>query len=256
MGCSTRGGLVDAVKLALTNSNRIQELEASEHRLIREKEALQARLKAQEERTREATNRAMASSKVIVYVREALALPAEVVNKARLFEVRLAEEGTLSRNKIIRFLVDQAVGMERTLGEMRILADNMLPLEDPTTGQREGKQPADLAPNPEAGPSSRPGKLVRKAVMVSESEEEEVAAARSEEGEEPLKLTRRPKYRTTPFGSGAAEVPVAGSPKSPTQPTPVSGSASPAVALSPAQVTPSPGGRRYSLQKQTPGSGR
>ena len=119
--------------------------------------------------------------------------------------------------------------MEQTLEEMRVLQDNMLPLEDPTTGQREGKQPADPAPNPEAGPSSRPGKLVRKAVMVSKSEEEEAVAARSEEGEEPLKLTRRPKYRTAPFGFGAAAVPVVGSPKSLTQPTPVSGSASPAV---------------------------
>ena len=89
VGCSTRSKLVDAVRLALTNSNRIQELEATERRLIREKEVLQDQLKAQEERMREATGWAMASLKAIVNVREALALPADVVNKARLFEERL-----------------------------------------------------------------------------------------------------------------------------------------------------------------------
>ena len=40
VGCSTRSKLVDAVKLALSNSKRIRELEAAEHRLIREKEDL------------------------------------------------------------------------------------------------------------------------------------------------------------------------------------------------------------------------
>ena len=55
VGCSMRSKLVDAVKLALTNSNRNQELEATERRLIREKEALQEQLKVQEERAREAT---------------------------------------------------------------------------------------------------------------------------------------------------------------------------------------------------------
>ena len=96
VGYSTRSKLVDAVRLALTNSNRIQELEATERRLIREKKGLQDQLKAQEERTREATGRAMASTKAIVNVREALALPAHVVNKARLFEERLGQEECLS----------------------------------------------------------------------------------------------------------------------------------------------------------------
>ena len=147
--------------------------------------------------------------------------------------------------------------MERTLEEMRDLADSILPIGDPTASQRKGKQPADLVPDPDAGPSLRPGKSVRKTIVVSESKEEEAVAARSEEEEEQHKLTRRPKYRTTPFGKAAAEATVPGSSKSPTQQTPVSGSAStPAIALSPAQVTPSPGAQRYSLRNQTPGSGR
>ena len=115
VGCSMRSKLVEAVELALTNSNRIQELEATERRLIRKKEALQEQLKVQEERVRAATGRAAASAKAIVNVREALALPADVVNKARLFEERLGREERLSRNKIIRFLVDQASSMEQTL---------------------------------------------------------------------------------------------------------------------------------------------
>ena len=40
VGCSTRSKLVDAVQLALTNSNRIQERETTECRLMQEKEEL------------------------------------------------------------------------------------------------------------------------------------------------------------------------------------------------------------------------
>ena len=76
---------------------------------------MQEQLKVQKERTREATGRAAASAKAIVNVREALALPADVVNKARLFEERLGREERLSLNKIIRFLVDQASSMEQML---------------------------------------------------------------------------------------------------------------------------------------------
>ena len=95
----------------------------TERRLIQEKEALQEQLKVQEERAREATGRAAASAKAIVNVREALALLADDVNKTRLFDERLGREERLSRNKIIRFLVDQASSMEQTLEEMRTLAE-------------------------------------------------------------------------------------------------------------------------------------
>ena len=124
----------------------------------------------------------MVSAKAIVYVREALALSAAVVNKARLFEERLAEEGSLSRNKIIRFLVDQASSMEQTLGEMRILADNMLPDEQLSPGTGKGKEPAqdpeihqvpETIANPEAGPSRQSGNPRRKTIIVSDSEPEE-----------------------------------------------------------------------------------
>ena len=40
VGCSTRSKLVDVVRMALTNSNRIQELEVTKRKLIGEKEAL------------------------------------------------------------------------------------------------------------------------------------------------------------------------------------------------------------------------
>ena len=125
----------------------------------------------------------MASPKAIVNVREALALPVDVVNKARLFEERLGQEERLSWNKIIRFLVDQASSMEQTLEEMRTLADNMLPDEELSPGIEKGKQPAhqseacqvpDVTPNLEAGPSTRPGKPNRKSIVVSDSESEEV----------------------------------------------------------------------------------
>jgi uncharacterized coiled-coil protein SlyX len=257
VGCPIRGKLVDAVEKALTKSDRIRELEENEKGLNKEVNKLRVQLRILEEQFREASGRATASARAISNVREALALPADVVNKARLFEARLGREKQLSRNKIILFLVDQAASMERTLEEMRVLADNMVPLEDLTARQQKDKQPAHPIPDSEAGPSSQPDKLVRKTTMVSESEEEEAIAAELEEEEEQPKLTCRPKYRTTPFGTAAAEVPVPGSPKSAAQQTPVSGSAStPAISFSPARVTPSLGGQRYSLRKQTPGSGR
>ena len=40
VGCATRSHLVEAVKMALTNSNRIRELEATERRLEDEKRSL------------------------------------------------------------------------------------------------------------------------------------------------------------------------------------------------------------------------
>ena len=233
VGCSTRSKLVEAVELALTNSNRIRELEATERRLTREKEALQEQLKIQEEHAREAAGRAAVSAKAIVSVREALALPADVVNKARLFEERLGREERLSRNKIIRFLVDQASSMERTLEEMRALADNMLPDEEPSTGNGKGKQPAHqpeacqvpaVIPDPEAGPSSRPETSKRKTIVVSDSEPEEVEESMAEgeasgrgDGEPDVEEggaeaegtqsgfktpTAQPRYKTTPLRKG------------------------------------------------------
>lgn len=49
LGCSTRSKLVDAVQAALTNSNRIQELEAMERRLNREEVTMQIQLRVQED---------------------------------------------------------------------------------------------------------------------------------------------------------------------------------------------------------------
>ncbi len=82
------------------------------------KAALQNTVRVIEGRVREATKLATTSTQAIMNVREALALLADVVNKARLFEDRLSWEEHLSRNKIIPFLVDQASSMERTLEEM------------------------------------------------------------------------------------------------------------------------------------------
>jgi hypothetical protein len=292
VGCSTRSKLVDAVKLALTNSNRIQELEATERRLIREKEALQEQLKVQEERAREATGRAAASAKAIVSVREALALPADVVNKARLFEERLGREERLSRNKIIRFLVDQASSMEQTLEDMRALADNMLPDEEPSPGNGKGKQPAHepeacqvpaAIPDPEAGPSSRPKTSKRKTIVVSDSEPEEVEESMAEGeasgryGEEPeaeheeaevegtqsvFKTPQaRPRYKTTPLRMGptSADKADGGGSGQKTPRTPGSGTAatpSPRNLDTPtSDHTPSSSGQRHKLRSREPGSG-
>ena len=234
VGCSTRSKLVDAVQAALTNSNRIRELEEAEARLTRDKTALLDQLEESKAQAREADKRATASARAIVSVREALALPADVVNKARLFEDRLSREDPLSRNKIIRFLVDEAATMEQTLEEMRTLADNMLLDEDLSPRKGKGKQ---LSPQqdvgkspestrvPEASPDSRSGKLKRKAVVLSDSEsdEEEVLPAApgetsraqggvdpEEEAEEPEAARPvfktpmpRARYKTTPLGTRA-----------------------------------------------------
>lgn len=44
-----------------------------------------------------------------------------------MFEAKLTQEDHHYRNKIIRFLVDQADQMEKTLEVMRTLVDNMVP---------------------------------------------------------------------------------------------------------------------------------
>lgn len=179
VGCSTRSKLIDAVQMALTNSNRIQELEATERKLNWEKVALQDQLKVEEEQTREATEQAIASAMAIINVREALALPADVVNKARLLEERLSREEHLSRNKIIWFFVYQATSMEQTLEKMRTLAENMLLDEEPSPRLEKGKQPSnhpeacqapEASRDPEAGPSTRLKKQKRKTIIFSDSE--------------------------------------------------------------------------------------
>src|SRR5688500_18671792 len=79
--------------------------------------------------------------------------------------------------------------MEQTLEEMRTLADNMLPDEELSPGMEKGKQPAhepeacqvpDVTPNPEAGPSMRPGEPKRKTIVVSDSEPKEVEESMAE----------------------------------------------------------------------------
>ena len=246
VGCSTRSKLVDAVQTALTNSNRIRELEATERRLTQKKKALQDQIKVQEEQIREANKRATASARAVTFVREALALPADVVNKARLFEDRVNQEEPLSRNKIIRFLVDQASSMEQTLEEMRTLADNMVLDEVPSPDLEKGKQPSsrpdssqapEVTNDPGAGPSSQTRKLRRKTIVVSDSEPEEAEVATAvvggeasqpaaedelepeeENQEAPQSAFKTPKlrpwYKSTPLGKEATPTgSTAGSPQ-------------------------------------------
>ena len=109
----------------------------------------------------------------------------------------------------------------------------MLPDEEPSPGNGKGKQPAHqpkacqvpaIIPDPEAGPSSQPGRSKRKTIVVSDSEPEEVEESMGEgevsghEGEEPeaeeeeaeaegtqsgFKTPKaRPRYKTTPPEKG------------------------------------------------------
>ena len=101
VGCSARSNLVNAVKTTLINSNQIWELEAVERRLEAEKWSLQDQVRTQEDRVRDASRRAVDSARAIVHKKEALPIPAEVVNKAKMFDARLGQEDHLSGNKII-----------------------------------------------------------------------------------------------------------------------------------------------------------
>ena len=288
VGCATRSRLVECVEAALTNSNRIRELEETERRLTKEKATLLEQSRVQDERVRQATASATASARAIVEVREALAIPADVVNKARLFEDRLSKEEHLSRNKIIRFLVDQATSMERCLEEMRTLADNMLLDEDPSPGKGKGKVPDSqpgpspiphVAKEPEAGPSSRAGKLKRKTVLLSDSEPDEEPEGTATGGEEsgrgretepdaeeetgtprPVFKTpmSRPRYKSTPLGMKSTPTGEAGgSSAGPSQlgraSVPVTtGTPSPRSSVTPGQTsTPPSSGQRHKLRSHS-----
>jgi hypothetical protein len=224
VGCANRSSLVEAVEAALTNSNRIRELEATERRLEAEKKAMEEQLRIRGECLREANQKAVNSALAIAHVREALAIPADVVNKAKLFEARLAQEGHLPRNKIIRFLLDQANRMDTVLAEVRMLADNMLPDSPPATTQKKtqtapqagssGAGPSRIveeAPVPEEGSSKgRKRKLIHLEEPESSGEDvvtpfqqgdpdvvEVEAPARPAEFKSPAK--RKQKYRNTPL---------------------------------------------------------
>ena len=62
-------------------------------------------------------------------IREALALPGDMLNRAQLFDEDLKKEGYLSGQKILTILVKYGHKMEATLEEMRKLLPGPMEVE-------------------------------------------------------------------------------------------------------------------------------
>lgn len=183
VGCPRRSELVAAVEKALTNNSRIRELEKKVEQLQLEKRSLEELVREKSKKAEEEHQRAVASAQAITHVREALAIPAEVMNKAKIVDARLLQETELNRNKIIRFLVAQAETMEQTLEEMRTLADNMVPDVVPATTRRTQTTPDRGAggAGPSAPGASGSGSDKGKAAMSPGTEAREAKEARAQQ---------------------------------------------------------------------------
>ena len=82
-------------------------------------------------------------------MKEALAIPVDVFNKAHLFEARLERDDQLSRGPIIRFLTDQNRKIEKTWEQMRELVANMTPEGPAAQGTQTGPVDMELVNSPD-----------------------------------------------------------------------------------------------------------
>lgn len=79
-----------------------------------------------ESEVQEAKDWAVISGEALTEIKEALFLPMDIVNKARLFDEQLKKEEKLNGVLIICYLSDQVWKMEKTWKQMRLLVGNLI----------------------------------------------------------------------------------------------------------------------------------
>lgn len=104
--CTELTKMMDTMEELLRDRSKAKSKEEENKALRRQCDRLGMEIRKTEKELEEAKNRVMASKQALHEVKDNLALPLDVINKARLFEERLEKEEKLSRGHIIRYLGD------------------------------------------------------------------------------------------------------------------------------------------------------
>ena len=152
----------DRIATLVRDAAKTREIKEEVKLLHAEANSLRTALEKAGKDKKEAEVRANASAQALAGVKEALAIPVDVFNKAHLFEARLERDDQLSRGPIIRFLTDQSRKMEKTWEQMRELVANMTPEGPAAQGTQTGPADMDVVSSPaqptpnNAGPPGNP----------------------------------------------------------------------------------------------------
>lgn len=129
VGCTKASDMMDRIELLLKDSAKVASKEEDNQALCREYARLWTDVWMAERELQEAKDRTVASGRALVEVKDALTLPIDVVNRARLFDERLEREDKLNQRHIIGYLNNHTRKMEKTWGQMQLLVGNIVPVE-------------------------------------------------------------------------------------------------------------------------------
>ena len=156
LGLKEGEDLVDGVMTLARYRTRTVNLEAEVIANQKECGRLRKNLRKAEEEAAGVRTQVEANRRALLEIREALTIPVDVVNKAKLYEEQLEAGEPLTRANVIRFLLDQGRKMEKTVGQLRGLIDSLNGNEpvqqgtqtpgsgsrrpEPTSPERKGKE--------------------------------------------------------------------------------------------------------------------
>jgi hypothetical protein len=109
----------------------------------------------------------------LLQVKEALAIPADVVSKAKLYDARLEKDGHVSSSKVIRFISDYSQQLNETYGNMQLLLSRATQiLQEQEKGPPSEDSDSLYDPDNDSG-EEREGECERKKGTVVMSEEKQ-----------------------------------------------------------------------------------
>lgn len=121
--------MMDTIQDLLKNRAKAKSREEENKALRRKCDRLRTEVRKTEKQREEEKERVVASRRTLREIKENLAIPIHIVNKARLFEDWLEKEEKLSHEHIIRYLGVHARKMDQTWEQMRLLLGRVNPGE-------------------------------------------------------------------------------------------------------------------------------
>lgn len=125
--CTEVFEMMEKIQMLVQDWAKVASREEENKALCQECERLWMDVWKAESHANDARNRVDASRRTLIEVKDALTLPVDVVNKARLFNERLEREDKVSRGYIIRYLNDEARKMEKTWEQIKLPVENSIP---------------------------------------------------------------------------------------------------------------------------------
>ena len=125
VGNPPRKGLVEAIKERVGGAGDLRAMEQKVVKLTLDMTKMWSRALEAERSWREALLRANTSGAALKQVKEALAVPADAVAKAKMFDARLEREGHISSKRVIAFMVEHTVKLEEAYTNMNVLVESL-----------------------------------------------------------------------------------------------------------------------------------